>query len=65
MIKDLITLISGVFIGIVMVILVYCLDIPKQEQVKENMSLCPRELPKDTIEFDEIKIPVNLTEVIL
>lgn len=35
-------------------------------EIKENVSLKPpRELPKDEIEFDEIKIPKNLQEVIL
>lgn len=65
MIKDLFTLIFGVFIGVVMVILIYCLDMPKQEQVKENMSMRPpKELPAD-IEYDEIKVQFNLKEVIL
>lgn len=67
MIKDLITLISGVLIGVVMVIVIYCIDCQKQTEVKENVSLAPvpKELPKDVIEFTEIKIPKNLTEVIL
>lgn len=66
MIKDLITLVSGVLIGVVMVIVIYLIDCPKQTEVKENMSLQPpRELPKDEIEFTKIKLPENLTEVIL
>ena len=37
----------------------------KQTELMENVSMRPpKELPKD-IEFDEIKIPTNLTEVIL
>lgn len=48
-----------------MVVMIYCIDCPKQTEAKENMSLQPpRELPKD-IEFDEIRIPKNLQEVIL
>lgn len=37
----------------------------KQTELMENVSMQPpKELPKE-IEFDEIKIPTNLTEVIL
>lgn len=65
MIKDLITLISGVFIGVVLVILVYCLDVPKREVVNENMSLRPpKELPSN-MPHNETNIPNNLQEIIL
>ena len=61
-----INFITGFLIGALLVLGIF-LSHTKTEilQPQENISLAPRELPKDEIEYDEIKIPTNLREVIL
>lgn len=72
--KDIIiNFLIGMFFGMLVTVgLIASTERIKTEQsqskfeIKENVSLRPpRELPKDEIEYDEIKIPTNLREVIL
>jgi len=68
MIKDLAITFLGILLGLTMyaIYLDYSDNTTKNGEIKENVSLksIPKELPKD-IEFDEIRIPKNLKEVIL
>lgn len=64
-ITELIHFIAGFIVGALVVICIFFnLMDNKQNIQQENISFAPKELPKD-IEFEEIKIPKNLREVIL
>ena len=70
--KDIIiNFLIGMFFGMLVTVgLILSTERIKTEQskfeIKENVSLRPpKELPKDNIEYDEIRIPTNLREVIL
>lgn len=68
MIKDLAITFLGILFGLTIyaIYLDYTDNTRKNSEIQENVSLkpIPKELPQD-IEFDEIRIPKNLKEVIL
>ncbi len=69
MVKEYIYLLTGVVLGALVVLSLHCLDAQKQnigvKEIKDTLNSPPKELPAEVMEFEKVKLPENLTEVIL